>query len=90
MIAKNGFRSSAPDRQCQPTARSQDAAGLGESCHRVGQQHVPEPAEDSVDRVVVELNPLGVEDPVVDVRQTELRAAPTRGVEHRGREVAGD
>jgi hypothetical protein len=90
MIAKNGFRSSAPQTASASRPPGRRTAGLGESRHRVGHQHVPEPAEDSVDRVVVELNPLGVEDPVVDVRQTELRAAPTRGVEHRGREVAGD
>jgi hypothetical protein len=37
----------APDRQRQPTARAQDAAGLGERRGGIGPQHVAEPARRS-------------------------------------------
>ena len=74
MIVKNGFRSIAPQTASarRPPGRrtrrvSASAAG------RVGHQHVAEPAQDTVDRVVVELDPLGVDHPVLDVARRPAR-----------------
>ena len=79
-----------PDRQREAAAGTQDAAGLGERGGRVDHEHVAEPAQHAVDRVGVELDPLGVHHAVLDVAQPALRATPARGLDHRRREVGGE
>src|SRR5207253_10470528 len=57
---------------------------------RSGHQHVAPPAQDGVDRVLREVDPLRIEDPVLDVRQTESCGAPAGDLDHRGAEVTRD
>ena len=80
----------SPDGERHPAARAQHSPRLDERRHRIWHQHVAEPAEHAVDRIVVEVDALGVDHPVVDVAETELGAAAAGGVEHRRREVACD
>ncbi len=79
-----------PDRQRHPAGRAQHSPRLGERRRGIWHQHVAEPAEHTVDRVVVERDVLGVDHSVVDVPEAELGTAAAGGVEHRRREVAGD
>ena len=74
------------ERKCHAAPRSQHATRLGESRCGIAHQHVPQPAQDAVDRVVVELDPFRVEDLIADVGYSQLRAPPAGGVQHRGRE----
>ena len=80
----------APDRKCEPPTGAQHAASLGERRGGVGHQHVPEPAEHSVDRVGVELDALGVHHPVLHVLDLELGAAAAGHIDHRRGEVGRD
>jgi hypothetical protein len=77
-------------REGEAAAWSEHAARLGERGCRVGHEHVATPAEDAVDRVVLELDALGVHDAVLDVRQAELLAAAARDIDHRRAEVRAD
>ena len=79
-----------PDRERDPPPLTQDAAGLGERRPRVGHQHVSEPGDHAVDARVVEVHPLGVEDPELDVRQAELSAATAGHLDHPRGEVGRD
>ena len=90
MRVKNGFRSSAPHTARLAAAGAQHPARLGEGRGRLAHQHVAEAAEHGVDRVVGELDPLGIDQAVVDVLDAPLRSARLRGGEHRRREVGGD
>src|SRR6185437_12895315 len=56
----------------------------------IGHEHVAPAAEHAVDRVVRELDLLGVKDAVLDVRQTELGTSTASDLDHRRAEVARD
>ena len=73
----------SPDGQRHPAARAQHSPCLGERRRGIWHQHVAEPAEHAVDRIVVERDVLGVDHPVVDVPEAELGTAAAGGVEHR-------
>ena len=72
----------------EPSAGAQHAPRLGEGCCRIRHEHVAPAAKDAVDRIVRELDPLGVQDAVLDVRQTELGASTASDFGHRRAEVA--
>jgi hypothetical protein len=80
----------SPDGKRHPAAGAKHSPGFGERRRGVWHQHVAEPAEHAVDRIVVERDALGIDHPVVDVPETEFGTAAAGGVEHRRREVAGD
>jgi hypothetical protein len=78
----------APNSERQPTARSQDPPRFGHRSRGIDHEHVPEPAQHAVDRVVGQLDPLGVDDAVVDVRDPRARrpaGAPLRASSERNR-----
>ena len=79
-----------PDREREPPAGAQHSPRLGERCRRMRHQHVAPAAQDAVDRIVGELDPLGVQHPVLDVRQAELGAPSAGNLDHRRAEVARD
>ncbi len=74
----------APHGESDQAAGAQDAPRLRERRRRVCDQHVGVAAEHAVDAVVAELDPLHVEEPVVDVPHPALGPASTRDLEHRG------
>ena len=80
----------APDSQRHCAARAQHSPRLGERRRRIQHQHVAEPAEHTVDRLVVERDALGVDHLIVDIAEAQHCTATARGVKHRRREVAGD
>src|SRR5918996_5796770 len=87
-IAPQTASATRPPGRSSRRVSAKAAAGFGISMVR--HQHVAEPAEHAVYRIVVELDALGVDHPVVDVLEAEFAAAAAGGVQHRRREVAGD
>ena len=83
-------RAGAPDGEREPPARPQDAASLADGCLGIGHEHEAEPAEDAVDRVVLERDLLCVDHAVLDVPEPELGRPAARDLDHLGREVARD
>ena len=81
---------SAPDGQGQTPTRAQDAASLVDGRLGIGHEHEAEATEDAVDRVVLERDLLGVDDPMLDVLETQLGGPPTGHLDHLRREVARD
>jgi hypothetical protein len=79
-----------PHRQGEAPARPEYAARLRQRRRGVRHQHVAEPAEDAVDRVGLELDPLSVDAAVFDVLHAELGGAAAADLEHRRREVGRD
>ena len=77
-----------PDRKSKPSAGAQHSPRLGEGCCRIRHEHVAPAAEDAVDRIVRELDLLGVQDAVLHVRQTELGTSTASDFGHRRAEVA--
>ena len=80
----------APHRQRQAPAWAQDTACFGEGRGGVRHQHVAALAEHSVDRVVVEVDRLGVHHAELDVLDALLRAVPARDIDHVRGEVGRD
>src|SRR5262245_25153292 len=79
-----------PDREREPSAGAKHSPRLAEGGCRIRHEHVAPAAEDAVDRIVRELDLLGVEDAVLHVRQAELGTSPAGDFGHRRAEVARD
>jgi hypothetical protein len=80
----------AEDCAGEASAAPQHAVRLCERRLRVRHQHVSPPAEDPVDRVVGQVEPLGVEHVAFDVLEPERDDVAFRCLDHRLREVADD
>ena len=82
-IETHGLRSGAPHTEsARAPAGAQYPARCGKRRGGVGHEHVGALAEHAVDRACVELDPLGVDHPVVDVGEPELAAAAAGDLDH--------
>ena len=73
---------SAPDRKRQPPAGAKHATRLRECGPDIGHQHLTALAEHSVDRLVVEVDLLGIRHAELDVLDSELRPVAAGDVDH--------